>query len=127
MAKVIKLAEAKLLGLAGRQSREIVSGAHGAARQITFRLVEIATVKPGDPPRTPHVHDTFEECIHVVSGVGVTETAGRTQPVGAGDTILIPAGEPHFTRNTGTEPLVLMCFFPIADVASGTRDLKGFD
>ena len=38
--------------------------------------------------------------------------------LGAGDTILIPAGEPHVTRNTGSEPLVLLCFFPTARVTA---------
>jgi oxalate decarboxylase/phosphoglucose isomerase-like protein (cupin superfamily) len=39
----------------------------------------------------------------------------------AGDTLLIPAGEAHVTRNTGAEPLVLLCFFPTAQVVN--RDL----
>jgi oxalate decarboxylase/phosphoglucose isomerase-like protein (cupin superfamily) len=36
----------------------------------------------------------------------------------AGDTILIPAGEAHVTRNAGSEPLVLLCFFPTARVTN---------
>jgi oxalate decarboxylase/phosphoglucose isomerase-like protein (cupin superfamily) len=35
--------------------------------------------------------------------------------VTAGDTILVPAGELHVTRNTGSSPLRLLCFFPTAD------------
>ncbi len=35
-------------------------------------------------------------------------------PEPPGDTLLMPAGEKHMTLNTGDEPLVLLCFFPIA-------------
>ena len=30
------------------------------------------------------------------------------------------------TRNTGTEPLVLLCFFAVPDVSSGTTEFKSF-
>ena len=36
-------------------------------------------------------------------------------PVRPGDILLVPAGEKHMTVNTGNEPLVLLCFFPVAD------------
>ena len=45
-------------------------------------------------------------------------------PYCAGDTILIPSGEKHATRNTGSEPLVLLCFFPVADIAQRTQEHK---
>jgi mannose-6-phosphate isomerase-like protein (cupin superfamily) len=125
MARVITLQQAKRLGLAGRVSLEIVSGAQGA-RNASLRLVEIPVPQPGEKLRGPHVHDGFEECIHVLSGEGATETATARHPLKSGDTILIPAGEPHVTRNTGTVPLVLLCFFPSPDVAGGTRDLASF-
>ncbi|MFL5050580.1 MAG: hypothetical protein ACJ8D4_11975 [Xanthobacteraceae bacterium] len=40
--------------------------------------------------------------------------------------VLIPAGEKHMTRNTGTEPLVLLCFFPVPDVTAGTTEFARF-
>lgn len=126
MATVRSPEQAKLLGLAGRQSREIISGGEAGAQQVTFRIVDIPVEKPGDAARTPHVHLTFEECIHVVAGSGIFVTAAAQQPIKAGDTVLVPAGEAHFTRNTGSGALTLMCFFPVADVASGTRELPGF-
>jgi oxalate decarboxylase/phosphoglucose isomerase-like protein (cupin superfamily) len=43
-----------------------------------------------------------------------------------GDVLLIPAGEKHMTANTGSEPLVLLCFFPVADVTSGTNEFASF-
>ena len=121
MARVLDLASAKKLGLPGRTSYEILSGAHNAAG-VTFRLVEIPVAEPGAAPRGMHRHASFEECIYVLSGHGTSYAGKDAQPVKPGDTIHIPAGEPHVTRNTGSEPLVLLCFFPVGDVAGGTRD-----
>lgn len=121
MARVIRQDEAKSLGLPGRKSLEIVSGESGA-RAVTLRLVEIPVSQPGEAPRGPHRHNDFEECIYVLSGRGTTHADSGEYPLRAGDTILIPPGETHVTRNTGTEPLLLLCFFPVADVASRSQE-----
>jgi len=121
MARVLTLAEARQLGLAGRKSLEIVSGEKGA-QAVTLRLVEIPVPGPGDALRGPHFHDGFEECIYVLSGQGCTEADSGKHPLKTGDTILIPSGEKHVTRNTGNEPLMLLCFFPVADISKRTQD-----
>lgn len=125
MASVFTPADGRRLELPGRASRQIVSGECGAL-QVTFRVVEIAPTRPDDPQRGPHVHHGFEECIHVQSGRGVTETESGPREVSAGDTILVPAGELHVTRNTGEIPLVLLCFFPVAEIAAGTREFPSW-
>ena len=62
-------------------------------------------------------------------GESVTEaTIGRWfkkpgDAVKAGDTLLVPPGEKHVTRNTGKETLVLLCFFPVAEIAKRTQDV----
>jgi mannose-6-phosphate isomerase-like protein (cupin superfamily) len=122
MASVVTPAQAKRLGLPGRVSFEIVSGAMGASN-ASLRLVEIPVPRQGEAPRGPHVHHGFEECMYVLAGEGRTLTASGAHPVRQGDTILVPADEPHVTRNTGTVPLVLLCFFPNPDVAKSTEDL----
>ncbi|HVY58561.1 MAG TPA: cupin domain-containing protein [Xanthobacteraceae bacterium] len=122
MARVVTPEQAERLGLPGRMSLEIVSGRQGA-RNASLRLVEIPVPRPGERLRGPHVHREFEECIYVLSGEGKTLTESGPHPLKAGDTILIPAGEPHVTRNTGTVPLLLLCFFPASDVTKGTEDL----
>ena len=122
MARVVTPDQAKRLGLAGRASFEIVSGEMGA-RNASVRLVEIPVAREGEPLRGPHVHHGFEECMYVLAGEGRTLTAAGAHPVRQGDTILIPADEPHVTRNTGTVPLVLLCFFPTPDVGKFTEDL----
>lgn len=112
MARVISLEAARELGLPGRISREIVAGAKDGAA-LTLRHVEIPPAKPGTR-RDPHSHSDSEECIYVLSGFGMFWTDGAEQPVKPGDTILVPPGEPHYTRNTSDQPLVLLCFFPTA-------------
>jgi mannose-6-phosphate isomerase-like protein (cupin superfamily) len=109
------------MGLPGRKALEIASGERGT-RNVTLRLVEIPVPKPGDKARGPHRHEGFEECIHVLSGEGCTEADSGKFPLKAGDTIVVPPGEMHVTRNTGREPLVLLCFFPVGDVSSRTRE-----
>ncbi len=121
MARVFTQAEAKRLGLPGRKSLQIVSGEQGA-RGVTLRLVEIPIAEPGEAPRGPHHHCDFEECIFVLSGEGTTFADSGEYSLKPGDTILLPPGERHVTRNTGSEPLVLLCFFPVADITGGTQE-----
>lgn len=126
MAKLFRQADAKELALPGRKSRQIVSGAEGADK-VSFRIVEIAPAEPGEKPRGPHVHYTFEECIYVLAGEGVMETPDAQFPVAAGDTLLVPSGERHVTRNTGKAPLRLLCFFPVDDVAPATEEFPDWN
>ncbi|HJT00865.1 MAG TPA: cupin domain-containing protein [Terriglobales bacterium] len=121
MARVCTQAEAKRLGLPGRTALELVSGEKGA-RAVTLRLVEIPVPAPGETPRGPHHHNDFEECIYVLSGRGTTHAESGTYELRAGDALLVPPGEKHVTRNTGNAPLLLLCFFPVADISGGTRE-----
>ena len=121
MARVFTQGAAKSLGLPGRTALEIVSGESGASG-ITLRKVEIPVSSPGDSPRSRHVHNDFEECIYVLSGQGMTEADSGNYELKAGDAIVIPSGEKHATRNTGSEPLVLLCFFPVGDIRQGTAE-----
>jgi mannose-6-phosphate isomerase-like protein (cupin superfamily) len=124
MARVFRKSEGKELGLPGRKSLEIVSGERGA-RGVTLRLAEIPVPQPGDASRGWHQHHGFEECIFVLSGEGTTYAESGEFPLKPGDTLLVPAGEKHVTRNTGTEPLLLLCFFPVADITQGTNEPAG--
>lgn len=123
MVRVIKSGDAKNLGLPGRRSLEILS-ANQDADSVTLRLVEIAVSKPGEQPRKPHYHSSFEECIYVLSGQGTTQSDSGSFALTSGDTILIPPGERHVTHNTGTEPLQLLCFFPVAEIESQTTNVQ---
>ena len=124
MARVLKQAEAKRLGLPGRVSLEPVSGEIGS--RMSFRIAQIAVPQAGDKPRGPHLHRDFEECIYVLSGQGTMHAENGEHAVRPGDILLVPAGEKHMTVNTGSEPLVLLCFFPVADVTAGTDEFASF-
>jgi len=117
MARVLTPSEATNLGLPGRKSLEMVSGATGS-QAVTLRLVEIPVPIQGEAERAPHSHDDFEECIYVLSGEACSEVDGRKHPLRAGDAILVSPGERHVTRNTGSVPLMLLCFFPVARVTA---------
>lgn len=89
----------------GSTIRELMHPAiHGNARQS---LAE-ATVAAGTATRC-HRHRTSEELYHITAGTGLMELDGETFEVGRGDTVCIPPGSPHAIRNTGTEPLRILC------------------
>ncbi len=119
MARLLRQGEGKRLGLPGRSSLEMVSGEIGSA--LTFRVVEIPVLKPGDAVRGPHLHYGYEECIYVLKGEGRTLCESGELALKAGDIVLMPAEEKHVTRNTGNEPLILLCFFPTPDVTGTTE------
>lgn len=122
MAKVVRSGEATLLQLPGRSSREVISATNGA--NSTLRIVEIA---PGPTTRGPHVHDGFEEVIHVLEGRAVLKTDGGDLALEAGDTALVPSGERHQTVNLGEGVLKLYCTFPVADIRPGTREFESWE
>ena len=124
MARLLKQTQAKRLGLPGRSVLEIVSGEIGS--KLTFRIVEIPVPKPGEPLRGPHLHRGYEECIYVLKGEGRTLSESGELAVKAGDVVLIRPEEKHVTRNTGKEPLVLLCFFPNPDIAGTTENFTAF-
>ena len=124
MARLLKQSEAKRLGLPGRTSLEPVSGETGS--RVTFRIAEIPVPQAGDKPRGPHLHREFEECIYVLSGEGTTYAESGEIAIRPGDIVLILPGEKHMTRNTGSVPLVLLCFFPVPDVTAETVEFPSF-
>jgi mannose-6-phosphate isomerase-like protein (cupin superfamily) len=124
MARRIARNEGKRLGLPGRSALEMVSGEIGSA--ITFRVVEIPVPSPGESLRGPHLHRGYEECIYVLKGTGITLFERGELRIEAGDVVLIPPEEKHVTRNTGAEPLMLLCFFPTGDIVKTTENFPDF-
>lgn len=124
MARLLRQADAKRLGLPGRSVIEVVSGEIGSA--LTFRIVEIPVPQPGETLRGPHLHDGYEECIYVLKGEGRTLSESGEFALKPGDVVLMPSNEKHVTRNTGKDPLVLLCFFPTPDIAGSTQNFTDF-
>lgn len=104
--------------LVGRRSADPLPG--WAAESCSVRVVRI---EPG--PRTPHRHPRSVEIAYVAEGSGVAwEGDGRTE-VTAGDLLVVPAGVPHATVATSPGGLLLVCFFPVGDLASNLEELPG--
>jgi mannose-6-phosphate isomerase-like protein (cupin superfamily) len=58
---------------------------------------------------TAHLHPIAEELYFITRGTGLMRLAGEERAVGPGDCIVIPPGAEHKLRNTGAEPLELLC------------------
>lgn len=83
--------------------------------------VRVVRVPPG--PRTPHRHPRSSEIVYVAQGGGTAWEDGRRTDVTAGDLLAIPPGVPHATV-AGDDGLLLVCFFPDADLASNLEELS---
>jgi mannose-6-phosphate isomerase-like protein (cupin superfamily) len=66
-------------------------------------------IVPAGAETEEHYHGVSEEIYFFTSGAGVMKLGDDEGEVSAGDTVVIPPGTPHKLRNTGTEPLKLLC------------------
>ena len=67
-----------------------------------------ATVAPGAATEE-HFHRVTEELYLITAGTGRLRIDGEERDVGPGDCAVIPPGARHTLRNTGPEPLTLLC------------------
>ncbi len=74
-----------------------------------------------------HNHPDSEEVLYVLSGVG-EQMVADAEPfgVGAGDTIYVPTGVFHSTRNTGWEPMRLLAIYNPAGAEQALVGLPDF-
>ena len=108
-------------------------------KNIGFHLI---TVLPGRDSTEYHKHYYEEECIYVLSGIGVANIDGTRYNIAAGDFLGFPRGEvAHALSNNGTEPLVCLvagqrldqdvCDYPNVGkrlyINSGERNLVDFN
>jgi mannose-6-phosphate isomerase-like protein (cupin superfamily) len=71
---------------------------HGAS--ITLLLVDAAVGRGVALHRHP-----YDEVIVVVEGEATLDDGVETRVVAAGDVVIVPAGQPHGFKNTGTARL----------------------
>jgi quercetin dioxygenase-like cupin family protein len=90
-------------GVAGR----ILIGKDDGAPNFCMRMFEIAP--GGHTPRHTHA---WEHEMFYHSGSGEVFGGGKWNPVGPGSVVLVEPNEEHQIKNTGTEPLVLICLVP---------------
>jgi mannose-6-phosphate isomerase-like protein (cupin superfamily) len=94
--------------LDGSTIREIAGVGGGDAAPARAQSLAEATVPPGG--RTlAHLHRTTEELYFFTAGRGELRLGDERAPVAAGDCVTIAPGTVHELRNTGEEPLVLLC------------------
>jgi mannose-6-phosphate isomerase-like protein (cupin superfamily) len=89
----------------GSEIRELAGTPTG--NSVNQSLAE-ATVPPGAETEE-HYHGVSEEIYFFTAGSGVMKLSDEETTVAAGDTVVIPPGTPHKLRNTGGEPLKLLC------------------
>jgi len=83
------------------------------APNFVMRHFEIA---PGG--YTPYHDHTWEHEVFILSGQGVVVGEEGETPFGQGDVIFMPGGEKHNFRNTGAEPMCMLCLIPSKDKCS---------
>ena len=115
---VIPVSALSFAELPGRTSADPVPVSLGA--HYSMRIVRIL---PG--PRTPHRHPRSDEITYVAQGHGVAWEDGVHTPVEPGDVLLVPQGVPHATVAHAASGLVLVCFFPAANLEDNIQELAG--
>ncbi|MDG4820663.1 cupin domain-containing protein [Asanoa sp. WMMD1127] len=71
-----------------------------------YTQLVVMTIPP-DGEIGEEVHETTDQLLTFVSGVGEARVGGEKKPVSAGDLVFVPAGTKHNFVNTGPYPLVL--------------------
>jgi mannose-6-phosphate isomerase-like protein (cupin superfamily) len=89
----------------GSEIRELAGIPSGNAENQS--LAE-ATLPPG-AETDEHYHRASEEIYLFTHGSGRMRLGDEESDVGAGDTVVIPAGTRHKLWNSGSEPLTLLC------------------
>lgn len=115
---VIPAAALTFAQLSGRRSADPLPGELDAGC-----AVRVVRIEPG--PRTPHRHPHSVEVAFVAEGSGTAWEGDLPSIVQAGDLLIVPAGVPHATVAHEGGELVLVCFFPHADLSANLEELAG--
>lgn len=71
----------------------------------------VMRVEPGSTVTPAHCHPDGEELIYIMEGEGKVYVDGIIKPMVAGTAVLFEKGSKHMVRNSGTEPMKVICFF----------------
>jgi quercetin dioxygenase-like cupin family protein len=93
-------------GAAATRMRLLIGADDGAA---TFHMRHFE-ISPGG--HTPHHTHDYEHEMLVLRGTGIAKSPQGDRPLGPGCVVWVPANEKHQLRNTGTEPLEVICLIP---------------
>jgi mannose-6-phosphate isomerase-like protein (cupin superfamily) len=114
---VIRAASAPRFELPGVEFTALAAPSRGSADICTWKL----TVAPTREPDGPHTLDQ-DEIFMVLSGSVRATPGGET--LGAGDAVVVPAGDPIQLVNLGTEPAELYVAIRagfVGTLADGTK------
>ena len=87
--------------------RQVPIGKADGAPNFSIRVF---TIEPGG--HTPHHSHESEHLNYIVSGAGKVLEGETPKDIRQGDFIFVAPFERHQYRNTGKDPLVLMCMVP---------------
>ncbi|HEY6030899.1 MAG TPA: cupin domain-containing protein [Gaiellaceae bacterium] len=104
--------------LPGRLSADPLAGVDAGA--VSVRLVHLT-----EQGRNPHRHPHCVELIYVLEGEGTFWQEGETEPLRAGDLVLVPAGAAHATVPHVGGEMHLYCVFPVARLDGEIEELEG--
>jgi mannose-6-phosphate isomerase-like protein (cupin superfamily) len=98
--------------LPGLTVKGLAAPSRGARETSVWRL-HLAAGTAG----APHTM-TREEIFVAVSGRATAVVGGETHSLGAGDTLIVPAGQPFSLTNPGSEEFVALAVFPVGGQAA---------
>ena len=91
---------------------------HGALKKVLLRHEDVSSqlmflnevyVAPGERLET-HEHENMEEIFYFLDGKGIMQVGKDTQPVTAGDRVIVPIKTVHILENTGAAEMKFICF-----------------
>jgi quercetin dioxygenase-like cupin family protein len=93
----------------GVRTRLHAAGSTGAESLCVFE--QLCEPGAGAPP---HRHDGVEEVIVVLEGQARIHVSGEETELGAGESVVLPAGSRHGFRNIGSDVLRILAVFAAA-------------
>jgi mannose-6-phosphate isomerase-like protein (cupin superfamily) len=66
-------------------------------------------IVPKGEATLPHLMKTSTELYYILEGSGEMHIGSRSEPVHAGQIVLIPRGRSQYIRNTGAGDLIFLC------------------
>lgn len=104
------------LDLPGRKLKWLFNKETGLSDSFTMNVVEIA---PGNVVKPAHSHTDSEEVVYIMSGEGSAYVDGEVKPIKPHTAILFSKGSVHMLKNSGSEPMKVVCFFtPPAELSN---------
>lgn len=103
---VMRISEGSTFRGVGGLCKRIVHPSINGSKHVG---VTVCFVNPGE--ELPfHSHDN-EEAYFVLQGTGLMRLGSYDEDIQLEPwlSVFMPCGEPHYTKNTGNEPLVLLC------------------